>query len=65
MKENIAIGVLLIIVFFGSAIFYRCLVVCCTLLAYKDASVIRTRRQAKKEADIEMQSTAADAGAAA
>jgi len=65
MKENIVIGILLIIVFCGSALFYRCLVAWCTVLAYKDASVIRTRRQTRKDRDLEMQSITAEAGAAA
>jgi len=64
MGENITIGILLILVFFGSALFYRCLMACCTLLAYREAGVIWLRRQRKREADIEMQSTAAEAGAA-
>lgn len=62
MQENIAIGILLLVVFVGSALFYRCLMACCTLLAYREAGVIWVRKEAKRQADMEMQSTAAEAG---
>jgi hypothetical protein len=65
MKENIAIGILLLIVFFGSALFYRCLMACCIIMAYKDANAIRSWRRARKEKDVEMGSVVADAGVVA
>ena len=51
MKGNITIGILLLAVFVGAVLLFRCLLACCTMLVYKDS----VRIYAMRHRDVEMQ----------